>query len=112
MVYNRQKHHRRSIRLKGCDYSQEGAYFVTICAHGKECIFGEIIEGEMKLSEYGIIVKQAWDDLINHREHIELDAFVVMPNHVHGVVIIHEVNMVGAIHELPLPVQSPEAYRM
>jgi putative transposase len=88
MAYDPEKHHRRSIRLKGYDYTQPGAYFITICTHGRECLFGEIIDGEMHLNEAGQIVVQTWQDLPNHVPNVQLDAFVVMPNHVHGIIII------------------------
>ena len=88
MTYDPQRHHRRSIRLKGYDYTQPGAYFITICTHGRECLFGEIIDGEMHLNEAGQIVVQTWQDLPNHVSNVQLDAFVVMPNHVHGIIII------------------------
>jgi putative transposase len=88
MTYDPEKHHRRSIRLKGYDYTQPGAYFITICTQGRECLFGEIIDGEMHLNEAGQIVVQTWQDLPNHISNVQLDAFVVMPNHVHGIIII------------------------
>ena len=88
MTYDPQRHHRRSIRLKGYDYTQPGAYFITICTQGRECLFGEIIDGEMHLNEAGQIVVQTWQDLPNHISNVQLDAFVVMPNHVHGIIII------------------------
>lgn len=88
MTYDPEKHHRRSIRLKGYDYTQPGAYFITICTQGRECLFGEIIDGEMHLDEAGQIVVQTWQDLPNHVSNVQLDAFVVMPNHVHGIIII------------------------
>jgi len=88
---------RRSIRLQGYDYAQVGAYFVTICANNRECLFGNVVDGEMRLSEYGVVVGDTWNDLPNHYANIALDEFVVMPNHVHGIIIIS----VGAIHESP-----------
>ena len=88
MTYDPEKHHRRSIRLKGYDYTQPGAYFITICTQGRACLFGEIIDGEMHLNEAGQIVVQTWQDLPNHISNVQLDAFVVMPNHVHGIIII------------------------
>ena len=121
MKYNRQIHHRRSIRLQGYDYSQNGAYYVTLCTQNRECLFGEIVKGEMILNEYGKIVEQCWNNLSNHYDNIELDAYVIMPNHFHGIILITDtVDNVGAIHELPLhelplhespihesPIQSP-----
>lgn len=91
-------HNRRSIRLKEYDYARPGEYFITICARGRECIFGEIVDGEMRLSQFGNIVRDTWNDLPNHNRGIELDAFVVMPNHIHGIIIICD-NDVGADSE-------------
>ncbi len=87
MAYDPHKHHRRSIRLKGYDYSSEGAYFVTICVKGGESVLGEIVDGEMVLSEYGRVIQACWEDLVNHYEHVILDAFVIMPNHIHFIVV-------------------------
>lgn len=86
--YDPEKHHRRSIRLNGYDYSQAGAYFLTICTHNHEPLFGEIVNAEMKLSAYGRIVSNRWLSLPRYYAHIELSAFIVMPNHVHGIVMI------------------------
>jgi REP element-mobilizing transposase RayT len=82
------KHHRHSIRLKGYDYAAEGAYFVTIVTQGRECLFGEIVDCKMYLSNYGEIVQKWWDDLPTHFQNVETDAFVIMPNHVHGIIFI------------------------
>ncbi len=89
MTYNPEIHHRRTIRLRDYDYSQAGAYFVTVCAWKKECLFGEIKDGEMLLNEYGEIVMKCWDDLPNHYQYTQLDEFVIMPNHVHGIIILN-----------------------
>ena len=96
MVFNPDRHHRRSIRLKDYNYSQEGAYFVTICTHERECLFGEIRDGEMFLSDAGRRVRPIWDQLSDHYPHNRLDAFVIMPNHVHGIVILNDCADVGA----------------
>ena len=90
MTYNPEIHHRRSIRLKGYDYTQPGAYFVTLVTHHREEIFGEIINGEMKLSPLGEIVRQEWFRSGEIRREIQLfeDEFAIMPNHGHGVVWI------------------------
>jgi REP element-mobilizing transposase RayT len=82
------RHHRCSIRLRGYDYSRAGAYFVTICAQGRECLFGEIVDGEMLLNEFGGCVVRWWDDIPRHFVGVDTDAFVVMPNHVHGIIVI------------------------
>ncbi|HEY4698276.1 MAG TPA: hypothetical protein VIH29_09780 [Gallionella sp.] len=79
---------RRSLRLKGYDYSQAGVYFVTICAHGKVCLFGDVIGSEMKVNELRRKVQAVWNGLPVHYPHVATDAFVVMPNHVHGVIVI------------------------
>lgn len=86
--FDPQKHHRRSIRLKGFDYSSESAYYVTIVAQGRECLFGEIIDEETHLNEYGEIVLKWWNEIPIHFPNVELGAFVIMPNHVHGIVFI------------------------
>ena len=91
--YNPEIHHRKSIRLKGYDYSKEGLYFVTICTHNRENLFGEIKDGEMFLNEFGKIAEEKWFDLLNHIKNIELHEFVVMPNHIHGII---EICTVGA----------------
>ncbi|MEW6526127.1 MAG: transposase [Spirochaetota bacterium] len=107
MKDNRKIHNRRSIRLKGYDYSQIGAYFVTICTHNREFLFGNISDGKMILNDYGKIVEQCWYDLPNHYNNIELHEFVVMPNHFHGIISIVTTDNtpVGAIHESPLQLQ-------
>ena len=88
MNLNPQAHHRRSIRLRGYDYAQPGAYFVTICTQGRECLFGDIVNGEMGLTAYGRVVRESWYYLPNHYGYVELDEFVIMPNHVHVIITI------------------------
>ena len=88
MKYDPQKHHRRSIRLKGHDYTSPGAYFITICTHQRQCLFGEIIDGEMQLNEFGKWVDACWKRLPTHFPHLQLDRFVVMPNHIHGILTL------------------------
>jgi putative transposase len=98
----KQEHPRRkSIRLQGYDYSQEGVYFVTLVTKHREPLFGEIINGEMSLNEFGEIVKFTWHDLLNHNPNIDLDEFIIMPNHVHGII-----NIVGAGSQ-PAPGSQP-----
>ena len=86
--YNPNIHHRHSIRLKGYDYSQEGMYFITICVQNHRCLLGRIINGEMILNKYGQIVYNEWKRTPDVRPNIQLDAFVVMPNHIHGIIVI------------------------
>ena len=93
MKYDPDKHHRKSIRLKDYDYSQSGAYFVTICTYSKEYLFGSIVDEKMDLSEIGENAGRCWNEIPNHFPNVLLDYFVVMPNHIHGII-----NMVGAKH--------------
>ena len=104
MTYDPAKHHRRSIRLRGYDYRQAGAYFVTVVTHQRQCLFGEIVDGETRVSRYGHTVREEWLRSAEIRCEIELDAFVVMPNHIHGIVVIrHQSTDVGAHGRAPLP---------
>jgi len=80
--------HRRSIRLKDYDYAQAGAYFVTIVVQGRKCLFGEIVGGVMQLNDAGFMVQAAWNDLQKYYTGVEPDAFVVMPNHIHGIIAL------------------------
>ena len=88
MNYDPSKHHRKSIRLKGYDYSQSGGYFATILTHNHECLFGDVSNGETVLNELGKMALFTWNDLPNHNQHIILDEFVIMPNHIHGIIFI------------------------
>jgi len=92
-------YHRRSIRLQTYDYASAGAYFVTICAYQSEYLFGEIRGGEMRVNEIGRIVRDVWDGLPSRFPAIETDEFVVMPNHIHGIIWIRGVGapLVGAL---------------
>ena len=107
--YDPLRHHRRSIRLKGYDYTRPGAYFVTICTHDRICLFGDVVNGRMELNEYGQIVREEWFRSAEIRREIELypDEFVVMPNHLHGIVWIVPV---GAMGPSPQP-ERPESTR-
>ena len=92
------RHHRRSIRLKEHDYAQPGAYFVTVCTRDRACLFGHVVNGEMRLNEYGQIVADTWKWLAVQYPYVELDVSVVMPNHLHGIVVIRDDVRRGAIH--------------
>lgn len=108
--YNPDIHHRRTVRLKGYDYSLSGLYFITICTHNRQHLFGEISVGagskpalddkssqisnsvedaSILINEYGKIVENIWKDLINHSCGIVLHEFVIMPNHIHGIIEIN-----------------------
>ena len=88
--FDPQKHHRRSIRLQGYDYSQAGGYFVTIVTYRRECLFGKIENEEMILNDFGIIADECWRAIPEHFPNVELGMYVVMPNHVHGVIVIRD----------------------
>ena len=119
MKFNPEHHHRRSIRLKGYDYSRAGAYFITICTQDRACYFGHVAAGEMRLADAGHVAEQCWLAIPDHFPHVELDAFVIMPNHVHGIVVVSNTATsdaaVGANNHspnhspnhLPLPFRSP-----
>lgn len=98
MTYEPVVHHRRSVRVKGYDYAQEGAYFVTLCAEARQCLFGEIVDEEMRLNAFGEIVVAEWVRTATVRPYVELDAFVVMPNHVHGIIVLTNDRMPGRGH--------------
>jgi len=99
------KFYRHSIRLKDYDYSQPGAYFVTIAAFQHENLFGEIMNGEMRLNEYGNIAEECWRAIPEHFPNMELGVYVIMPNHVHGIIVIHEYKSLPSVrarHASPL----------
>jgi len=89
--FDPQKHHRRSIRLKGYDYAQAGAYFVTIVTWQRDCLFGEVINGEMQLNKAGKIVQWEWENLAQSFKFVELGIDQVMPNHFHGILLFNDV---------------------
>lgn len=111
MKFDPQKHHRRSIRLQNYDYTQPGGYFVTIVTYQRDCLFGKIANEEMQLNNYGKIADEVWRAIPEHFPNVELSTYVIMPNHVHGVIVIRadENRMatnsspsVGAQHVAPL----------
>jgi len=88
MPYDPEWHHRQSTRLRGYDYSSQGGYFVTICVENREPLLGEVIGGQMIANDVGDIVYETWQDLPTRFPTVVLDAFIVMPNHVHGIVFL------------------------
>ena len=86
-----EKQHRRSIRLKGYDYANSGAYFVTIVTQGRACLFGEIVNAEPRLNDAGSVIERWWFELNNKFRTVETDDFVIIPNHFHGIVVIADV---------------------
>jgi putative transposase len=103
MKYNPSVHHRKSIRLKGYDYSQEGLYFITICTHNRECWFGDIIDKEIILNDAGKIAEECWGKIPEHFPNAVLHEHVVMPNHVHGIIELTNRAPVGVRNFEALP---------
>ena len=105
--YNPNIHHRRSIRLKGYDYSQAGLYFITICCQDRICRFGDVVNREMKLNEYGQIAYNEWLKTPEIRPNVELGEFIIMPNHMHGIIRLYGR---GELHspEISNELHSPE----
>jgi len=102
MGFNPEKHHRRSIRLKGYDYSKSGFYFVTICTKDRECLFGDIINNKLQLNKLGEIIKIEWFNLKDRYKNIDNNKFIIMPNHIHGIVEIKDINKCrGLINQTP-----------
>jgi REP element-mobilizing transposase RayT len=87
-VYRKDRHNRVSIRLKGYDYSRAGLYFITICCHHKVPRFGVVVNGKMELNEFGIIAYAEWLKLSERFSNVELDAFQIMPDHMHGIILL------------------------
>ena len=102
MPYDPARHHRRSIRLKGFDYSLPGHYFVTVCVRHFRCVFGEVVADEMRLNRAGIMVDHAWQALPSRFDTLELHVWQLMPNHFHAIVYILDRGVVGATGRSPL----------
>jgi putative transposase len=111
MSYDPHHHHRQSIRLPGYDYSQPGIYFLTLCVHERQCLFGEIANGEMHRSAIGEIVVEEWLKSAQMRSELRLDQWVLMPNHLHGIVSIRrEVTVEGERAHSRVPLQGERAH--
>ncbi len=106
MTYDPDLHHRRSIRLNHHDYAGSGMYFVTICTHQRQFLFGNVFDDIMYANAYGHHVSVCWHALPDHFTDVVLDAFVVMPNHIHGIIGI-ATTPVGARHASPLRCHTP-----
>ena len=98
---NPQRHRHSSLRLKGYDYSQAGLYFVTIVTKDRKSLFGQCDDGEIRLNQYGEIVAETWKWLEEQYNYVELGAWIVMPNHLHGILIIHEADRRGGSRTAP-----------
>mgnify|MGYP002859201522 CR=1 FL=1 len=97
MDKNKPKIRRRLLRLRGFDYSQPGAYFVTVVTHGRACLFGEEVDGEMRLNEFGRIVEAVWFEIPSHYPNVESGAFCIMPNHAHAVIFLNDNYIVSKV---------------
>jgi putative transposase len=86
--HDSERYHRRSVRLKGYDYASPGAYLVTICAAERKCLFGQVVTDAMRPNAWGDVVAACWNQIPAHFPNVRLDAFVLMPNHLHGILII------------------------
>lgn len=93
--YDPDKHHRRSIRLKNHYYASAGIYFVTVCVQNRKPLFGTVVDDTIELNEAGQMVQSGWKSLSVRFPGIEMDEFVVMPNHFHGILVIHEIGFAG-----------------
>jgi REP element-mobilizing transposase RayT len=98
--YDPERHHRRSIRLQGYPYTRPGIYFLTICTYRRICLFGQVHNGRLVHNRFGEVAVACWREIPVHFPHVRLDAFVVMPNHVHGLLIIPD--------RIPEPVPEQE----
>jgi REP element-mobilizing transposase RayT len=87
-MYNSVKHHRRSLRLTDYDYSDTGAYFVTICTQNRACLFGEVVDGKLQLNDAGRLIQKLWEELPTRFAEVNINSFIVMPNHLHGIVLV------------------------
>ncbi len=102
--YDPECHHRRSIRLKGYDYTQPGTYFVTLCTRDRKFLFGDIVNGAMCLNDAGRLIADAWKWLSIQYPYVMLDEYVVMPNHLHGIIVIAD-HRRGGSRTAPTPIR-------
>ncbi|MDJ0578213.1 MAG: transposase, partial [Xenococcaceae cyanobacterium MO_234.B1] len=108
MKYEPVKHDRRSIRLKGYDYTQAGLYFITICTYQKQSLLGAIANKQLILNDFGNLASECWQAIPKHFPRIELDKFIIMPNHIHGILIMTDNYFRGkAINRRGLAVPNP-----
>jgi len=105
MAENSDPPHRASVRLKGFDYTQSASYFVTIVTHLRKNLFGSINSAAMELSPLGNLSNDCWLEIPRHFPCVELPKYSVMPNHIHGIIVIHN----GSRHGIPLPPADPRA---
>lgn len=97
------KPRRIPTRLKGYDYTLPGGYFVTLCTHHRQNLFGRVVDGEMCLNQLGRMVEAAWLEIPEHDPAVLLDEYIVMPDHFHGIIFLNREKPVGERHASPLP---------
>jgi len=97
---SKNKYRSQSLRLQHWDYADNAAYFITVCTQNKACYFGAVVEGVMALSPLGVLADVLWYEINNHTDYVELAGFVVMPNHIHGIIIINNPDCVETRHAL------------
>ncbi len=102
------KHHRRSIRVADYDYAHVGAYFVTVCTEDHTCLLGDLMDGEMRLNDAGRMVQTLWDELPDHSPGVETDAFVVMPNRIHAIIVLSPDPVGAGPRACPDPIGQPQ----
>jgi putative transposase len=107
MKYDPNIHHRHSIRLPTYDYSQPGVYFITVCAQNREYLFGEITDCKMQLNNAGRIAEKCWQEIPKHYPDFTLDKFIIMPNHVHGILFVKNPPVGANNHSPSLNNHSP-----
>ncbi len=100
---------RRSIRLNGYEYRSPGTYFVTICAAQRQPLFGRLVDNGVLLSQVGTVLDACWREIPNHFPHVGLDEWVIMPDHIHGILTLADAS-VGARHAVPLPVRAMDTH--
>lgn len=103
MPYDPHRHHRHALRLPHYDYAQAGAYFVMICTHGRQHLFGDVVHGQVQLNDAGAMVTHWWKALPTKFAHVEVDTYVVMPDHVHGIIVIHAATEPPSLPHAALP---------
>jgi len=113
MGFNPEIHHRHTIRMPSYDYSTSGYYHVVVCTYLKQYQFGDVIDHKMQLNELGEIANNCWQEIPSHFPNAELDEFIVMPNHIHGIIVINNsMTPVGAQYIAPLQVNPNEKMRI
>jgi putative transposase len=105
------KYHRRSIRLPEYDYSEEGAYYVTICVQDRLCLLGKIADGKMELSQFGRIIDECWQWLFKRYSYLHCDAYVIMPNHLHAIMMITDQTCRGGSRTAPTECRQDDVDR-